>query len=166
MAGLPGTGKTMLARELARGTRGCVIGKDEIRAALFQPEDIEYSTLQDDFCMELMLDAARYLLAKEPARRIFLDGRSFSRSYQIDRVLNVAADLRQTWVILECICSDETARRRLEVERDQSHPAKNRSFELYCEVKQRFEPIMRHKTVISTDEALEVAVRTAMAALA
>ena len=41
MAGLPGSGKTTLARELARHTEGCVLGKDEIRAALFSPDDIE-----------------------------------------------------------------------------------------------------------------------------
>jgi|SRR5215471_6085057 len=166
MAGLPGTGKSALARELTHATDGCVVSKDEIRAALFQPEDIEYSTAQDDFCMEIMLQAARYLVAKAPARKIFLDGRTFSRRYQIDRVLKVAVELNQRWVILECICSEETARKRLDVEPDSSHPAKNRSFGLYLDVKRRFEPIMLPKTVISTDEPLEIAIQTAMAALA
>ena len=91
MAGLPGTGKTTLARELVRRTQGTgagvILSKDEIRAALFLPEDIEYSVEQDDFVMEVMLDAARFLLRKTPARKIFLDGRPFSRRYQIDRVL-------------------------------------------------------------------------------
>ena len=65
MAGLPGTGKSTLARELARHTGGCVLGKDEIRAAIFAPEDIEFSTAQDDFVMEIMLQGARFLLAKK-----------------------------------------------------------------------------------------------------
>ena len=79
MAGLPGTGKSTLARELARRTEGSVLGKDEIRAALFPPEDIEYSTTQDDFVMEIMLQTARFLLKKNPRSIIFLDGRPFSR---------------------------------------------------------------------------------------
>jgi len=37
MAGLPGTGKTTLARELARRTKGALLNKDEIRSALFAP---------------------------------------------------------------------------------------------------------------------------------
>jgi predicted kinase len=176
MAGLPGTGKTTLARELSRRTQGAVISKDEIRAALFQPEDIEYSVRQDDFVMEIMLEAARFLLNTQPERIIFLDGRTFSRRYQIDRVLQLALDLAHAstgqnsvttrpWVILECVCSDESARRRLETEADSLHPARNRSFALYREVKARFEPITHTKTIISTDQPLEQCIEQALAAL-
>ena len=76
MAGLPGTGKTTLARQLARRTQGALLSKDEIRAALFSPDDIEYSAKQDDFVIEVMLEAARFLLQNTPARKIFLDGRT------------------------------------------------------------------------------------------
>jgi predicted kinase len=165
MAGLPGTGKTTLARELARRTRGALISKDEIRAALFSPEDIEYSVEQDDFVMEVMLDAARYLLRKTQARKIFLDGRTFSRRYQIDRVLEFAHELSQTWAIIECVCSDESARRRLDVERDPSHLARNRTYALYLDVKARFEPITYPKTTISTDQPLEQSVEMAFDAV-
>jgi len=163
MAGLPGTGKTTLARALAERTSGCVLNKDEIRAALFSPDDIEYSTAQDDFCMEIMLQAARFLLRKNPERKIFLDGRTFSRRYQIDRVLTFATDLSQPWTILECTCSEESARRRLEL--DPAHPARNRTFSLYLEVRAHFEPVGYGKSVIDTDQPLEECVRQAMTAL-
>jgi predicted kinase len=160
MAGLPGTGKTKLARELARRTHGALLGKDEIRAALFAPEDIEYSVEQDDFVMEIMLDAARFLLQKAPGRQIFLDGRPFSRRYQIDRVLEVARRLTQPWAILECTCSDRSARRHLEA--DPWHPARNRTFALYLEVKARFEPIAKPKITIDTDSTMEECLRQAL----
>ena len=162
MAGLPGTGKTTLARALAERTGGCVLSKDEIRAALFAPNDIEYSTTQDDFCMEIVLQAARFLLQKNPNRKIFLDGRTFSRRYQIDRVLKFAEELAQPWRILECTCSEESVRARLE---DPSHPARNRNFSLYLDVKTRFEPIGYPKTVIDTDQRLEECVQFAIASL-
>jgi adenylylsulfate kinase len=165
MAGLPGTGKTTLARELARRTQGAgaILSKDEIRAALFSPEDIEYSVKQDDFVMEVMLEAARFLLQNTPTRKIFLDGRTFSRRYQIDRVLKFARELAQPWMIIECACSDESARRRLDLEPDPAHPAHNRTFALYLEVKARFEPITYPKTTISTDQPLEQCVEQAVA---
>jgi predicted kinase len=131
MAGLPGTGKTTLARELAVRTQGAVLGKDEIRAALFPAEDIEYSVKQNDFVMDIMLETARFLLQNSPARKIFLDGRPFSRRYQIDRVIEFARELAQPWTIIECACSDESARRRLDLDSSPSHPAQNRTFALY-----------------------------------
>jgi predicted kinase len=165
MAGLPGTGKSTLARELARRTQGALLSKDEIRAALFSPEDIEYSVKQDDFVMEVMLEAARFLVQNAPARKIFLDGRTFSRRYQIDRVLKFASELAQPWTIIECTCSEESARRRLDVEPDPAHPAHNRTFALYLEVKARFDPITYPKTTINTDQPLDHCLKQALAAI-
>jgi len=164
LAGLPGTGKTTLARELAHRTQGRVLGKDEIRQAIFAPHEIEYSSRQDDFCLHLMLAIAGYLVSQNPARLIFLDGRPFSRRYQIENVLSVAASLDQPWKIFECICADETARRRLEAEGG-THAAGNRDYALYLEVKARFEAISHPKTVIDTDQSLEHCVHAGLAAL-
>jgi predicted kinase len=163
LAGLPGTGKTALARELADRTHGAFVSKDEIRAALFPAADIEYSVKQDDFVMEIMLEAARFLLQKDPRRTVFLDGRTFSRRYQIERVLQFAGDLSQPWVIIECTCSNESARRRLDL--DAAHPARNRTFALYLEVQSQFETITYTKTVVNTDQPLDDCVQQTLHAL-
>lgn len=167
LAGLPGTGKSTLARELARSTSGRVLSKDEFRHALFIPEEIEYSTRQDDFCQELMLQAAGYLLTRDRQSMIFLDGRPFSRRYQIENVLSVADSLHQPWIILECVCAEETARQRLNSDLDSSeHPAGNRNFALYIEVKARFEAITFSKAVVDTDRPVEDCVAHALSAIA
>ncbi len=162
MTGLPGSGKSAVSRALATELGGTVIDKDEIRAALFPPTDIEYSTEQDDFCMGIMLKVAGYLFRKDASRRVFLDGRTFSRTYQLARATGFAEALGQPWRILECVCSEETARKRL-IEAD--HVAANRDFELYLRVKARFEEITLPKTVIDTDQAMGVCVKLAMTAL-
>ena len=115
--------------------------------------------------MEIMLETARFLLRKAPAREVFLDGRTFSRRYQIDRVLKFARELAQPWTIIECTCSEESARRRLDLEGDPAHPAHNRTFVLYLEVKARFEPITYPKTTINTDQPLEKCVEQGLAAM-
>ncbi len=166
MAGLPGTGKSALAAALAERLSGSVLSKDAIRHALFAPRDVEYITEQDDFVMEIMLQAAERILQKHPDRHVFLDGRTFSRRYQIERVVAAATHWRQTWKIVECICSDETARARLESQASScEHPASNRSFALYTEIKQRFEHISLPKAVIDTDQPLNDCVEQALEAL-
>jgi len=167
MAGLPGSGKSTLARKLAARTSGRVVSKDEVRHAIFTSEEIEYSSRQDDFCLRLMVEAAGYLLSQNPARYIFLDGRPFSRRYQIENVLNAAEAMRQPCRILECVCQEETARRRLEADvATGAHAAGNRNFQLYLDVRARFETITFDKTVIDTEQSLATCVEQGLAALA
>jgi predicted kinase len=166
MAGFPGTGKTTLADELARRTSGRVLSKDEFRHAIFAPDEIEYSSPQDDFVMHVMLETVGYLVSRNRERKIFLDGRPFSRRYQIENVIAAADSLHQPWRIIECVSSEETARKRLLADAEsRTHPAGNRDFKLYLEVKARFEAITLPKVVIDTEKPLAECVEQSLAAL-
>jgi adenylylsulfate kinase len=166
MAGLPGTGKSTLSRALAARCGGTVLDKDAIRAALFAPELIEYSREQDDFCQQVMLDTAEYLLKRHPPLKIFLDGRPFSGRYQREEVGNVAQRLHTCRAIIECTCSEKTALQRLERDRKRgTHVAANRSAALYREVKAAFEPLLEPHLTINTDNPLPECVQHAEAYL-
>lgn len=166
MAGLPGTGKSTLAQALAAHTSGRVLSKDEIRQTIFREDEIEFSSRQDDFCVSLMLETAGYLLSQDPKRVMFLDGRPFSRRYQIENVIHAAEAIHQPWRILECVCPEDVAKQRLQADAAAgAHPAANRGWELYLEVKARFEVITHSKTIINTDQPLQSAVRQALSAL-
>src|SRR5579862_3027959 len=105
MAGLPATGKSALARPLADACAGIILDKDAIRAALFPADLIEYSTGQDDFCMSIMFQVASYVLRHGPSRHVILDGRTFSRRYQVAALEQLAEELMVPLKIIVCICS-------------------------------------------------------------
>ena len=163
MAGLPGTGKSTLARALAQRLRGAVLDKDAIRAALFQPSHIEYSRAQDDFCQEIMLQTAAYLLAPDANLHVLLDGRTFSRRYQRERAIEICRQVGAAWAVLECVCAEQTDLDRLaEAMAADSHLAANRTPELYREIRKGWEPIDQPKLVIDTDAALDSCVDRAL----
>jgi predicted kinase len=163
MAGLPGTGKSTLAQALARRLPGVVLDKDAIRAALFPPAYVEYSLAQDDFCQEMMLQTAAYLLGKNAELHVLLDGRTFSRRYQRERVMEFCSQVGTTWATLECVCSEATALARLaEAVAANTHLATNRTPELYREILETWEPIDDPKLVIDTDTNLNPALDRAL----
>ena len=164
MAGLPGTGKTTLARELARRTQGALLSKDEIRAALFRPGRHRIFREQDDFVMEVMLDTARFLLQKIPRAQSSSTAAPFPAATRSTAFSNLPANSLSPGRSSECTCSDESARRRLDSNPTLPHPARNRTFALYLEVKARFEPIAYPKTTINTDQALEECIKQALVA--
>ncbi len=154
MAGLPGTGKSTLAKALAAELHGVVLDKDRIRAALFPPELIEYSTRQDDFCMDVLVQSAKYLIREAGVQWVFVDGRPFAHRGQLERVRQAAQEIACRLRIILCQCSDQTARERLA----EPHPAANRTWELYQELKREFEPLLAAHLVINTERPLELCV--------
>lgn len=167
LAGLPGTGKSAIAHELARLLPAVVLDKDQIRAALFPAERISYTSAQDDFCLHVMLQTATQLLQQKPQEPVILDGRTFSRRYQVELLEQHASQLEVPLVIIECVCSDETARERLTRDvAEGRHVARNRNYELYQAIKARFEPIREPKIVVNTDQPLQNLVQAVLAGIA
>ena len=161
MAGLPGAGKSTLAKALARELGGVVLNKDTIRAALFPPSLIEYSSRQDDFCMDVLFQTARYLLTEKKAARVFVDGRPFARTAQLDRLSSEATSMGCNLKIILCQCSEASARERL----SRHHIAANRDFALYQKLKKEFEPIKLPHFVADTNGPLQGTVSLALSYL-
>jgi len=153
-AGLPGTGKSTLARALAERLPAAILDKDQVRAALFPGPLTDYTPEQDELCMRAMEQAAMYLTERKRAAWIFFDGRTFSTATQIDHVLQAAEQSGACWRILHLICEDSVAERRLALNAP-DHPAKNRDPGLYRAIKQRFEPILQPHLEIDTTGGVE-----------
>ncbi len=162
MAGLPATGKSTLAKLLSVELYGVVLDKDIIRAGLFPEAFIEYSREQDDFCFEILLEVGSYLLKKdEPPEFLFIDGRPFAFRYQIDRVMQWAGALECRSRIIQTVCSNGTAQRRLAA----PHPAGNRNHDMYLVLKAGFEEIRYPTLVVDTDEPIASSLEKCLAYL-
>jgi predicted kinase len=148
-AGLPGTGKSTLARAIAERLDAAVLDKDLVRGALFPGALTDYTAQQDELCMRAMLEAAAYLTERKRVEYIFFDGRTFSRQAQIEDVLLAAGRAGARWRIVHVKCADAVAEERL-ARSDPSHPAQNRDPALYRRIKQQFEPIAQAKLDVDT----------------
>ena len=164
MVGLPGTGKSTLCRALVERFGGFVIDKDVIRPALFGPSQVEYTVEQDDFCHDVMLETAEYLLTRNPKLRVGLDGRPFSRQDQRARGQAAAERIDTPLAVVECIAGERTALARIaRYIESRSHLAANRTAELYHEKKRDFErePLAGPRVTISSEQELEASIREA-----
>jgi predicted kinase len=148
-AGLPGTGKSTLARAMAERLGAAVLDKDLVRGVLFPGELTDYSAEQDQLCVRAMLEAAAYLTERRSLEYVFLDGRTFSRQAQIEEVLLAAKQAGARWRIVHVTCADSVAKERL-AHNDLNHPAKNRDQALYQRIKQSFEPILHATLEVDT----------------
>jgi predicted kinase len=161
MAGLPGTGKSTLSRELARELNGVVLNKDVIRAALFPAVLTDYTREQDDLCFGVLLEAANYLALHRRAEFLFLDGRTFSRREHLDRAIAAAEAVGARWKILRTVCADDGVEARL-LRDANDHPAANRTIEMYRSVKARFEPIVYPHLEIDTARPIDDCLRAGL----
>ena len=155
MAGLPATGKSTIAHRVAEVLPGFVLDKDVVRTALFAPPEIDYTMAQDDLCMEVLRMAAHYVLQRDRSKNVLIDGRPFARAYQIAPWHEEAARLGVPLKVIECVCTDETARARLaHATASGDHPAKNRDYAMYLALKKSFEPIAPPKLVLDTERSM------------
>ena len=145
--GLPGTGKTRLARRLLE-RRGdlLVLSRDSLRSGMIPRPT--FSEEEKALVDGLIVAMADHLLAA--GRSVVINGMALSSSALLRKFAD-AADARHTGIrVIECTCSEKTALARLAADSG-VHPAGDRGAELYYRVRDRFEPTDLPFLSIDTD---------------
>ena len=107
-------------------------------------------------CYSGSIHTAAALPAKGAELHILLDGRTLSRRYQRERVIEFCPQVGSTWATVECVCGEQAALERVaEAVARNTHPAANRTPELYRQIRDAWGPIDCPKLVIDTDTNLD-----------
>jgi aminoglycoside phosphotransferase family enzyme/predicted kinase len=148
VTGITGTGKSTVARELARRWDFSYISSDETRKALagigteeHRYEEFGQGIYSAEFSQrtyESMFQQAEEQLKE--GRPVVLDG-TFRRSAERSGAIAAARKLGLEAWIVECQLPDDTARQRLEQRREEGTSVSDGRWELYRQQQQEWEPV-------------------------
>lgn len=166
-AGMPGTGKSSLAREVARRLQAVYLDKATIKdgtLALAEKMKLDQGeALAGPLSYELLVDLARDNLSL--GLSVVLDSPA---AYQVfrERVKALARAAKVELRLIECICTDERLLRQRLESRGQDVPAyRARDWNTYQRDLARFERLTERRLVVDTAESLAVNLRKVLAYL-
>lgn len=145
VCGLPGTGKSTLARALAAKLDGEHISSDIIRKKML--EERTYSEQEKFRVYERMVHEAEALLHK--GKTVVVDA-TFYRRRTRQQMLDAAKRSNKKVLIVECVLDEKTIEERMEMRRAGRESESEADFSVYLKVKSLFEPISEEHLIIDT----------------
>jgi len=135
LAGLPGAGKTTLARALQGRLALSLVSRDDIRAAMFQP--CTFTSEEKEAAFRALLSAVETHL--RAGRSCIVDGVAFSRVEDRERLASVVLGSGGIIDFVLLVLPVEIAQQRVEADRPTNLIA-DRTAQLVAEVARRFSP--------------------------
>jgi predicted kinase len=149
VCGLPGTGKTTVAKKIADGTKSLVFNTDIIRKELFDKP--KYTGKEKSLVYELLFDMAEKFLRS--AKNVVLDGTFYKKEFR-DRMREIAKRVNSDFHVVEVRCDERVLRKRMAERKGKKTPS-DADFRVYRKVKREFEPIREKHFVVDTTEEWE-----------
>lgn len=146
IAGLPGTGKSTLAKALAERLSFVWVRSDDVRSSLFgdatQPKEGEqklYPAEQSALSYKAMALIARHVL--QCGKGVVLDA-TFNSEKHRKLARDTAAASGAGFHIVHCVCDEETVKRRMSqrLSKQNATGYKIANFDLHLAMKKVFEP--------------------------
>ncbi len=149
MAGLPASGKSTLAKALARKIRATVLRTDLVRKQLF--EKPTYSREE-----KLLVYKVTFLIAEYLARakvNVILDGTFYKRELR-NKVYQIGKKTRTKVFVVECCAPEAVIKERME-RRKLRGSLSDADFEVYKKISREFEPIQRPHIIVDSSRSIK-----------
>jgi len=163
LAGLPGVGKTTVAREFARQTEGVHFDIDDVKRQVV-PRDIVTTDIDPpEYRFKYYTETIRKLpdlFIENPSQTVIIDETFHLKDFR--ELWSEAAkelNIRAHWV--EAVCDEQCLRERLQLGKNrQDHILLgHKAFPMYLRFKEVFEPLMEPREVVDTTQEIEPQVR-------
>jgi hypothetical protein len=145
VTGLPATGKSTIAKNLAKRLHGTLLRTDLIRKELLPRP--RYTRKEKDLIYDVLLLVAKYLLRS--GTTVVLDGTFYKRGLR-KKVYAVASRTKSNLKIVECACPEHVIRRRMERRSKRKRNLSDADYSVYKKIASQFEPIRRRHIVVDT----------------
>jgi predicted kinase len=145
ICGLPGVGKSTLAKDLAPLLNAVILSSDKIRKELF-PNPI-YSKREVKIIYDVMILLAKYLYGA--GINCIIDA-TFNKEKSRTQLKNKLMLPEEELFMVECICPEETIVSRLKTRKNDYSDADLR---IYKRMKKTYEPILEDHLVIDTSQS-------------
>ncbi|GEM_PF-1806296 len=153
IAGLPGVGKTTLAREFVDQTDAVHFEIDEVKRKVVPKELVADAIDPPEYRYQYYCETIRKLpelFAGSHSNTVVIDETFPLREFR--DMWRQAADhlnIRLHWI--EIVCAEETVKDRLSVGKDrESHVLGDKAYPMYCMFKEMFEPFEGAREVVDT----------------
>lgn len=146
VCGLPGTGKSTIARYLSKKLDAIILSTDRIRKLIIRKP--VYSEKEKEFVYEVMFLIADFLLKNN--FKCILDGVFHKRKLR-ERAESLAYKYGKKFILIECTAEESVIKQRLSKARKFSEA----DFEVYKKLKEIFEPIQQEHIKVNTSRALD-----------
>jgi len=152
VCGLPGTGKTTLAKRIADETKSFLLNTDIIRKKVIY--DPDYTEREKEMIYNLLFEMAEKFLLT--GKNVVLDGTFYKKELR-ERAKEIAKKTKNKFRIIEVVCSEEIVRKGMK-EREMKKTPSDADFEIYKRIKEKFESIGEKHLVLDTTKGFDQAV--------
>ena len=145
MCGLPGVGKTTIARQLAPLINGVVLSTDKIRKELFCKPS--YRRRERKLIYDILFLLAKYLCNSNVS--CILDA-TFSKERSRQEIRNKLNPCSKEISIIECICPEDIVIARLN---RRKYDFSDADFSVYKNMKRIYEPVEEEHVIVDTSKS-------------